>query len=87
MVYRNVYISTMTLINKPAKKLQKLKFALKQLDDLRNEIINVIEKGGDIEYKWENTGLQTLHGLDGFTEVIDNGSRIFTFRIPPHKIK
>lgn len=74
----------MAHINKPAKKLEKLKCVLQQLDEVRNTIIKVIEQGGDVAVEWENTGISEVPSNGCWREMQSNGVQTYTFIIPPH---
>ena len=74
-------------MNKPIKKLQKLKGALEQLDHLRDVMIKVIEQGGDVCMEWDNDGIENIPSCSGPGIYYCNGAQTFTFKIPPHNTK
>lgn len=73
----------MAHINKPVKKLEKLKATLNELDSIRNIIIKVIEQGGDVAFEWENTGIEDIMHHQ-YMFKYSNGAQKFTIIIPPH---
>lgn len=70
------------------EKLNKLIDVLDQIESLKQESIEAIENGGDIEIEWNNTGLVQKPKCLTDRMPADfhfNGSQSFTFRIKPYK--
>lgn len=70
------------------KKFNKLKSILEQIESLKQECIEAVDNGGDIEIEWNNIGLIVKPYCLTDIKPPDfhfDGSQSFTFRIKPYK--
>lgn len=68
------------------KKLQRAKELIKSIDAMRDNLIEVIEAGGEFEIEWINTGIQEITSCSSlFKEQGCNGAQKYTITVHPYK--
>lgn len=68
------------------KKLDRAKQLLKDLDNLRDNLLDAVSRGGEIEINWTNTGIEEITSTSSFFKEIGcNGAQEWNIIVHPYK--